>query len=348
MIRILLALQIIIKQPIGTTRYPGVAKGLYVASASGSSNVFLNNFSLICFPSEVFLVTLQNSKVYRNCIDVFQVSVISPCFCVCDSTLCSENDPLIFQMYFCSCLGKPALSKVEVLERDSQLNQTLVQVFCMLHTVHFELILMHICSTFLCPNIRRNLGKTLWNKLHMEHHLTFLNFKYLLICFNRSRLNQDGHTKFAFIFLSQGILCWVNLSIDIFLLSQKEVYILVKIQEAINMGMKAHYLFRVFIMVQWLLIRYVQKLKELMLKLSNCTSLTNAFVNYQVILFMMLEGNQCALILNMRMRVLLKTGTNVFLFMQLQMVWSFISLSFSLHLDASRSSDIFERGKGSC
>uniref|UniRef100_A0A6N2LP46 Pseudouridine synthase RsuA/RluA-like domain-containing protein n=1 Tax=Salix viminalis TaxID=40686 RepID=A0A6N2LP46_SALVM len=50
--------KIIIKQPIGTMRYPGVAKGLYVASAS----------------------------------------------------------------------GKPALSKVEVLERDSQLNQTLVQV----------------------------------------------------------------------------------------------------------------------------------------------------------------------------------------------------------------------------
>ncbi|KAJ6322932.1 hypothetical protein OIU77_012713 [Salix suchowensis] len=50
--------KIIIKQPIGTARYPGVAKGLYVASAS----------------------------------------------------------------------GKPALSKVEVLERDSQLNQTLVQV----------------------------------------------------------------------------------------------------------------------------------------------------------------------------------------------------------------------------
>ncbi|KAG6763566.1 hypothetical protein POTOM_030992 [Populus tomentosa] len=50
--------KIIIKQPIGTMRYPGVAKGLYVASPS----------------------------------------------------------------------GKPALSKVEVLERDSQLNQTLVQV----------------------------------------------------------------------------------------------------------------------------------------------------------------------------------------------------------------------------
>ncbi|KAJ6901923.1 hypothetical protein NC651_019654 [Populus alba x Populus x berolinensis] len=50
--------KIIIKQPIGTMRYPGVAKGLHVASPS----------------------------------------------------------------------GKPALSKVEVLERDSQLNQTLVQV----------------------------------------------------------------------------------------------------------------------------------------------------------------------------------------------------------------------------
>ena len=117
-------------------RYPGVAKGLHVASPSGSSIFFLIKFSLICFPSEVFLVTIQNSKVYRNCIDMFSslgnfhhVSVIViPLFVV-----------KIILLYFkCICApvhvlllvkpGKPALSKVEVLERDSQLNQTLVQV----------------------------------------------------------------------------------------------------------------------------------------------------------------------------------------------------------------------------
>lgn len=117
-------------------RYPGVAKGLYVASPSGSSNFFLDKFSLICFPSEVFLVTIQNSKVHRNCIDMFSslsnfhhVSVfVIPLFVV-----------KIILLYF-KCIsapvyvllmvkpGKPALSKVEVLERDSQLNQTLVQV----------------------------------------------------------------------------------------------------------------------------------------------------------------------------------------------------------------------------
>ncbi|KAG5621047.1 hypothetical protein H5410_006265 [Solanum commersonii] len=65
--------EVVIKQPIGTIKYPGVAKGLYVASPSEDTSV-----GLIC--SDFFF------------------------------------------------LGKPALSSVCVLERDSENNCTLVQV----------------------------------------------------------------------------------------------------------------------------------------------------------------------------------------------------------------------------
>ncbi|CAM8957950.1 unnamed protein product [Rhodiola kirilowii] len=72
--------EVVIKQPIGMMKYPGVAKGLYVASPS----------------------------------DIEDYS--------------SASVKLVFMRVLVSVLGKPSLSKVKVLERETEKHQTLVEV----------------------------------------------------------------------------------------------------------------------------------------------------------------------------------------------------------------------------
>ncbi|CAM8952245.1 unnamed protein product [Rhodiola kirilowii] len=72
--------EVVIKQPIGMMKYPGVAKGLYVASPS----------------------------------DIEDYS--------------SDSVKLVFMRVLVSVLGKPSLSKVKVLERETEKHQTLVEV----------------------------------------------------------------------------------------------------------------------------------------------------------------------------------------------------------------------------
>lgn len=100
--------------------------------------------------------------------------------------------------------GKPALSKVAVLERDRQRNCTLVKVFLLFHLISDALYQYMPLALALACHTRIRKQKV--NQSEVANHLVFLQ--------NRWRYNLEDHIKSGFILHTSDIHWLVKTSVS--------------------------------------------------------------------------------------------------------------------------------------